>query len=215
MLRTLIIDAYGISGYQIEHPAWLGENRYDIMAKVPPGTTPQQAKAMMRNLLEERFDLKIRREMRDLPVYALTVAKGGVKLKPSQEAQPPVSADSLAATFDRLKTGGDGFVRLPPNVQTILESFTEEGAKATGQRQSLPRIVSWLAARSDRPVIDETALQGNYDFSLTWSPDQNDTGIDYGLPLALERQLGLKMEPRKVPTEMLIVVSALKVPREN
>ena len=76
MLRTLIIEAYGIRGYQIEHPAWLKENRYDIFAKVPPGTTPEEAKAMMRNLLKERFELKIRREMRDLPAYVLTVAKG-------------------------------------------------------------------------------------------------------------------------------------------
>jgi uncharacterized protein (TIGR03435 family) len=213
MLRTLIIDAYGIRGYQIEHPAWMQENRYDIFAKVPPGATPGEAKAMMRNLLDDRFDLKIRREMRDLPVYVLTVAKGGVKMKPSQEAQPAISAESLAS--GRLKADGDGFTQLPPNVQTILESYTGEGAKATGQRQSIARIATWLAAHSDRPVIDETGLEGNYDFSFKWSPDQNGSGIDYGLPPAVEKQLGLKMESRKVPTEMLIVVSALKAPKEN
>jgi len=213
MLRTLIIEAYGIHGYQIEHPAWVEEYRYDIVAKVPPGATPQQAKAMMRNLLVERFHLKIRRETRDLPVYALVVAKEGLKMKPSQEAQPPGPFDP--SVLDHLKAGSDGFFRPPPNMQTVFTSYTDEGAKATGQRQSLSKIVTWLAARSDRPVIDETRLQGNYDFSLTWSPDQNDAGIDYGISFALEKQLGLKMEPRKLPTEMLIVVSALKVPTEN
>jgi uncharacterized protein (TIGR03435 family) len=58
-------------------------------------------------------------------------------------------------------------------------------------------------------------LEGNYDFSITCSPDQNGAGIDYGLPPALEKQLGLKMEPRNMPSEMLIVLSALKVPKDN
>ena len=213
MLSTLVIEAYGIRAFQLESPAWLAENRYDILAKLPPGTTPQQAKVMMRNLLAERFDLKIRRETRDLPVYALVVAKEGLKMKPSKESQPPTPTDPSA--FQKLKPGGDSFYQPPPNVQTILESYTSEGAKAIGQRQSLSRIVTWLTDSSDKPVINETDIQGNYDFTVTWTPDQNDAGIDYGLAPALEKQLGLKLEPRKMPTEMLIVVSALKIPKEN
>ena len=216
MLSTLIIEAYGIRAFQLERPEWLTENRYDIIAKVPPGATAQQAKAMMRNLLVERFDLKIRREMRDVPVYAMVIAKDGLKMKPSADdpaGQPPTPAG--ADVLDKMKTGGDGFFRPPPNVQTILESFNDEGAKATGQRQSLSKIATWLRARSDRPVIDETGLQGNYDFSVTWPPDQNQAGIDYGLAPAVEKQLGPKLEPRKMPSEMLIVVSALRVPKEN
>jgi uncharacterized protein (TIGR03435 family) len=170
-LRTLVIEAYGIRGFQIEHPQWVGDERFDIIAKVPRGATPQQAKAMMRNLLVDRFDLKVRRETRDLPVYALVIAKGGLKMKPSVDdpaGQPPTP--SGPDVFDKMKMGGDGFFRPPPNVQTILDSFTSEGAEATGQKQSLPKIVAWLRDRSDKPVIDETSLQGNYDFSVTWTP---------------------------------------------
>ena len=83
LLRSMLIEAYGIRNFQIEHPAWVGENRYDIVAKVPAGATKQQAQIMMRNLLKERFQLQIRREKRDLPVYALVPAKNGVKMKAS------------------------------------------------------------------------------------------------------------------------------------
>jgi uncharacterized protein (TIGR03435 family) len=216
MLSTLIIEAYGIRAFQLERPAWVAENRFDIIAKVPPGTTPQQAKVMMRNLLVERFDLQIRREMRDVPVYAMVIAKDGLKMKPSVDnpaGQPPTPADPNV--FDKLKPGGDGFPQLPPSAQTIMLTSNGESSKAIGQRQSLSKIVAWLRAEADRPVIDETGLQGNYDFSVTWTPDQNGPGGDYAVIPAVEKQLGLKLEPRRMPTEMLIVVSALKVPKEN
>jgi len=212
MLSTLIIEAYGIRAYQLERPEWLAESRYDIAANVPPGATPAQAKAMMRNFLVERFDLKIRREMKDTAVYELVVAKDGLKMKPSDETQPSIAGP---VAFDKLRTGGDGFPQLPPSAQTILEAFTPEGAKATGQRQPMSKIVTWLSDRADRPILDETGLRGTYDFSMTWNADQNDAGQDYGLLAATEKQLGLKLEPKKTPVEMLIVVSALKVPKEN
>ncbi len=217
-LRTLVIEAYGIRGFQIEHPQWVGDERFDIIAKVPPGTTPPQAKAMMRNLLVERFDLRIRRETRGLPVYALVVAKGGLKMKPSADdpaGQPPAPAEGLIA-LDKLKTGSDGFRQLPPGAHTVMASYTADTAKVTGQKQPLSQLVSWLSSRvSDRPIIDETGLKGNYDFSMTWSLEYDGAGNDFGLFAALEQQLGLKMDPRKMPTEMLIVVSALRVPKEN
>ena len=211
MLSTLIIEAYGIRAMQLERPEWVAESRYDIVANVPPGATPAQAKAMMRNLLEQRFDLKIRREMKDLAVYEMVIGKDGLKMKPSDETRPA----SGPVAFDKLKTGGDGFPELPPSAQTILEYFTPEGAKVMCQRESMSKIVSWLSERADRPIINKTGLQGTYDFSMTWNPDQNDAGQDYGLLAATEKQLGLKLEPEKTPVEMLIVVSALRVPKEN
>jgi uncharacterized protein (TIGR03435 family) len=213
MLRTLIIEAYGIRGFQIEHPPWVAENRYDIFAKVPPGTTPQQAKAMMRNLLAERFHLQVRREMRDLPIYALLVAKEGLKMKPSEAVQPAVpvqaSRNSGVPAID-----GDGFPQRRPGLHGIGMSYVDGRAKAGGQKQSLSAIVSWLTGVvNDRPVIDLTGLKGDYDFSMTWSPDPGSNIGDFFS--AIQRQLGLRLEPRKLPTKMLVVVSALKVPTEN
>lgn len=210
-LRSLIIEAYTIRNFQIEHPLWVGEARYDIAAKVPPGATKQQAKIMMRNLLAERFQLQIRRETRNLSVYDLVIAKGGAKMKPS-------SGDSgePAGTWDRSKIGSDGFPQAPPNTPGIFTTYMEGRAKATGQKQSLSKMVTMLTGLMDRPVIDATGLKGDYDFTLLWSLDYGPDGdISENIGAALQQQLGLRLAPRKMPIDMLIVVSALKVPKEN
>jgi uncharacterized protein (TIGR03435 family) len=213
MLRTLIIEAYGIRAFQLESPPWVSENRYDIVAKVPPGATAQQAKAMMKNLLAERLHLQVRREMRDLPIYALLVAKEGLKMKLNEAVKPAVPVPA-SRNPDVLAIDGDGFPQRPPGLQGIVMSYVEDRAKAGGEKQSLSKIVSWLTAVvNDRPVIDLTGLKGDYDFSMTWSPDPDSNLGDFFS--AIQRQLGLRLEPRKMPTEMLIFVSALKVPTEN
>src|SRR6185437_5037104 len=122
-LRNLIIDAYGIRNFQIEHPGWMGDLRYDIMAKVPAGTTRQQANAMMRNLLTERFQLKVSKEKRDLPVYGLTVAKSGVKMK---------SAD-------------------PGSTPQLRTEFVNGRATVKAERQSMNKLVTWLTGEMTHP----------------------------------------------------------------
>jgi uncharacterized protein (TIGR03435 family) len=190
-LRTLIIEAYGIRGFQIEHPDWVGEARFDILAKVPRDATKQQARIMMRNLLAERFQLQIRREKRDLPVYALTAAKGGIKIKASAETTTE-------------------------NSPGIVTSYRDGRASTIASRQSISKLLTWLTGMVDRPVLDTTGLKGDYDFNLTWSPDYSHNGDpNADLFPAVQQQLGLKLEPRKMPIDMLIVVSARKVPVEN
>jgi len=213
-LRTLIIEAFSIRNFQIEHPDWMGDLRYDIVAKVPAGATHQDSRIMMRKLLEDRFELKIRREQRDLSVYGLTIAKGGLKMKQSAAAAPGVTGENIDMT--KLKTGGDGFSQLPAGAQTILTNYTQAGAKTIGARQTIPKILTWLTGEVEKPVFDETGLKGEYDFSMVWAPAHNpnlDTATD--IFTALTKQLGLKLEPRKKPVEMLIVESARKDPIEN
>jgi uncharacterized protein (TIGR03435 family) len=213
-LRTLIIEAYGIRNFQIEHPGWMGDLRYDIVAKVPAGASHQDSRVMMRKLLEDRFELKIRREMRDLSVYGLTIAKGGLKMTQSTATAPGVSGENL--DMSKLKTGSDGFSQLPAGAQTILTNYTAAGAKTIGARQTISKIVTWLTGEVDKPVFDETGLKGEYNFSMVWAPPHNqnlDTAAD--IFTALPKQLGLKLEPRKRPVEMLIVESGRKDPIEN
>jgi len=145
-LRNLIIDAYGIRNFQIEHPGWMGDLRYDIMAKVPAGTTRQQANAMMRNLLTERFQLKVSKEKRDLPVYGLTVAKSGVKMK---------SAD-------------------PGSTPQLRTEFVNGRATVKAEHQSMSKLVTWLTGEMTHPVINLTKVAGDFDFSLTWSGEPED-----------------------------------------
>jgi uncharacterized protein (TIGR03435 family) len=213
-LRTLIIEAYVIRNFQIEHPDWMGDRRYDIVAKVPAGATHQDSRLMMRKLLEDRFELKIRRETRDLSVYALTIAKGGIKMTQSTATTPGITGENI--DMSKLKTGSDGFSQMPAGAQTILTNYTQAGAKTIATRQTIPKILTWLTSVVEKPVFDETGLKGEYNFSMVWAPPGNmnlDTAAD--IFTALPKQVGLKLESRKRPVEMLIVEGGRKDPIEN
>ncbi len=197
-LRSLIIESYGINGFQIEHPAWVGENRYDIVAKVPSGASKQQTAAMMRNLLVERFQLRIRRDTRNMSVYALVAADGGPKLRPSAKLETSSGAPAAVA-------GG---------IYTLVDGGKTSAAK--GFSLSLSKIASWLSGVVGQPVVDRTDLAGEYDFDLVWAPNSDpDADVSLDLFAAIRRQLGLSLERRRMPVEILIIDSALKVPTEN
>lgn len=230
-LRTLIIEAYGLKGYQLVHPEWIGAERYDIVAKVAPGATKQQARVMMQNLLAERFQLKVHREMRDLPVYELTVSKGGPKMKPS-EAQSVKPGETPPADrpieLKKLTPGSDGFLEIPAGTKGIVATFMQDRATITARKETVKQLIAMLADRVERPILDMTALTGDYDFTLLWSPDVADPALGAvdanpaaqtsdapSLFEALERQLGLKLTPKKTMTNMTIVDSANKVPTEQ
>jgi uncharacterized protein (TIGR03435 family) len=193
-LRALIIEAYGIRNFQIDHPAWMAEARFDIIAKVAPGATPQQARNMMRNLLSERFHLELRREQKVMSVFVLTSAKNGHKLKSSVASE--ISGES--------------------NLPGISIEFARGQTTATARKQTISRIITWLTGVIGTPVLDETRLKGEFDFSLNWFPDVSPDRMGPGdIANALRQQLGLVLETRRVPVEVLVVVSALKVPVEN
>jgi len=190
LLRSMIIEAFGIRNFQLEHPAWMDQNRYDIVAKIPEGATKEQQRIMMRNLLTERFQLQVRRETRNLAALALVPGKGEPKL-----------------------TRNDA----PPDPDAGIKQSVRNGIITdTARQQSMAKLVTWLTGALDRPVLNETGLDGNFDFSMSWSVDTAtaDTDLHDALISAVQ-QLGLKLESRKAPVEVLIVVSALKVPLEN
>jgi uncharacterized protein (TIGR03435 family) len=88
-LSTLITETYGVRSDKVSGRGWPYAQRFDIIAKIPAGATPEQFKLMLQNLLAERFNLQFHHESRILPVYALTVAKSGLKMKDSSKAEPP------------------------------------------------------------------------------------------------------------------------------
>src|SRR5262249_43578974 len=98
-LRRVLLSAYEVKSYQISGPDWLDTARFDITAKLPAATTKEQFQAMMRNLLETRFRMKVHRESRDLPIYALLISKNGPKIKPQMTGGPSDKSeqDQLAA----------------------------------------------------------------------------------------------------------------------
>jgi uncharacterized protein (TIGR03435 family) len=160
---------------------------------------------MFQSLLTDRFKLQVRRETRELPVYALVVAKGGPKF--SKSASP----DSAAAQNSTL----------PPPKRPPCPSgmFCEQDYLTMG------RVADWLSESRgvDRPVIDQTGLDGGYYIKIQWVPEQRQAEIGSAAPLgpsgpdiftALQQQLGLKLKPTKGPVEFL-VIDHIERPSEN
>jgi len=189
-LKRCIRSAYGIPEARIVGgPKWVDEERYDIDAKAPGPSGDHEMSAMMQQLLAERFKLLFHRETRPLPGYALVVGKKGVLAKRSEPGTPSASASS------------------------------RRSIEATAC--SMERLAMKLAEVLHLPVTDTTGVEGVFDFKLAFSPDELKAGgasdvATRGLTVfaAVEEQLGLKLEPRKVPTEVLVIDRAEK-PSEN
>jgi uncharacterized protein (TIGR03435 family) len=198
-LDNLITYGYDLKNYQVSGaPSWADSNRidcdrYDIAAKAEgDGTLRQdQAKAMVQALLADRFHLQFHKEMKEMPVYALVLAKNGPKLKES-----PQDAQIL--------------IRMGSGVS---------GTELTVTRGSMPQLVAQLSNNNgiDRPVLDKTQLTGNYDYKLTWTPElgapRNDS-VTLSIFTALQEQLGLRLDPQKAPIEIL-VIDHVEKPSEN
>jgi uncharacterized protein (TIGR03435 family) len=200
-VKLLIQQAYGVRDFQIAGgPAWLGSDRYDITAKPEGAATPDQVKVMFQALLADRFKLQFHRETKELPTYALVVAKGGPKFHESEGV--PEDSDKPKGT--RMSMNGRG-------------QFTLE-------RAPVAALVNQLGQMLGRSVIDKTELTGNYDFELTWAPDEGERmmkppagdgapaadTIGPSIFTALQDQLGLKLQSTKGPVEILVIERAEK-----
>jgi uncharacterized protein (TIGR03435 family) len=205
-VHSLLLQAYGLhEGEVIGEPAWASSEVFDIEAKVAgPDVAAfskldsDQRQAMLQQVLAERFKLAAHRETRELPVYALSVAKGGPKLKESA-IDPSVPASARRGGGIRMSMG-----MISANECTI------------------PYFLSMLSRQLGRTILDRTGLTGNYDFTLRWMPDNGTSASSDGaqadaLPsifTALQEQLGLKLESTKAPASVL-VIDHLERPSQN
>ncbi len=190
-VATILQVAYGVHAKQIlGGPEWVGKDRYDVSGIPDVAGVPdlRQTQEMFQKLLAERFHLSFHRETRVMPIYALTVAKGGPLLK-------------IADPREELNTGNSG-------------SGGERTLKFTNM--SMPDFALNMNFYEDRPVIDETSLAGRYDFTLRWADEVSREGV--GAPpsifTAIREQLGLRMDAVKGPAEVL-VVDRVERPSEN
>jgi bla regulator protein blaR1 len=236
-LKALVQQAYDVRDFQVSGgPGWIGADKYDITAKTENAspeapadprqlsdeqrkTFQEQTRLRLQALLADRFQLKIHRETKELPVYALMVAKNGPKLKENAGANAGP---------------GKGMMRMSPG-------------QAVGQQVGIAFLAQDLAQRLGRTVIDQTGLKGTYDFELNFAPEQGRGGV-FGGPgpgdgapppppppgagpglikepppadpngptifTALQEQLGLKLESQKGPVE-IIVIDHVEKPSEN
>jgi uncharacterized protein (TIGR03435 family) len=216
-LRLVLAEAFQVKGYQIAGPSWLDDDCFEIVAKMPEGSTSDQIPAMLRSLLAERFKLVAHKDNRPRPVYALVVDKGGPKFK---------EAD---VSFKR------GALR--PGQVMFRSTVDTQGFKGA---MTMARLVQFLSYRLDRPVQDFTGLKGTYDIDLAWVHDptierqassgtsyaeataaSGDTRADLPAPptatlfTAIRDWLGLKLESRNEPVEMLVIDRVERIPTAN
>jgi uncharacterized protein (TIGR03435 family) len=191
-LKRCIGMAYGVAegrDYLFAGPDWLDSERFDIFAKFPPETPEHDVLVMLQNLLAERFNFVFHRETRPFSAYALVIGKGGPKLHPA--AAP------------------EGSYR-----------FMAQGGHATGFSISMGMFADRLSRpdfQLDHQVVDFTGLKGTFDLTLDWSPSNAQAEDTTGPSIftAIQEQLGLKLEPRKVPLEVLVVDHVNRVPVAN
>jgi bla regulator protein blaR1 len=199
-LRDLIIVAYRIKPYQLAGtPDWMTTEVFDIMATISAGVSKAKAPEMLQALLAERFGLKIRREHREMPVYALTMAKGGPKFKEvppdDPEAEPVVPkppeggtvagvggmVDPASVRIEPAGGRGDGSPVFDRRGNPTTESLHMEIPKAT-----MARHANILTSMVDRPVVDRTGLTGTYE-------------IGFDVPSQDVRQAIMMPMPGKIP----------------
>jgi uncharacterized protein (TIGR03435 family) len=195
-LRQLIRAAYGLksNAQVLGGPKWIDSERFDIVAKADDAETAKMQKMsdadwvrarslMLQSLLADRFQLKLHRETRVLPIYALVVAKLGIKFEPAK----PDEGDDLSGWGGHLEA-----------TAITMDAFADY---LTGFREI-----------ADRVVQNRTSLTATYDFNLDWSRDRGDGGSQDsefpGLYTALEEQLGLKLKPEKAPVDVVVVEAA-------
>lgn len=188
-LAFCIQHAYAVKEYQVTGPGWMKKARYDITATLPPGSALSQVWLALQALLAERLKLSIRREQKDMSIYTLAVAKNGPKLHPASDA-----------TSGAFKFQGGG-----RDVTDVAGSGTLRLDNA-----SISEFCGMLSGRAKRPVLDATGISGNFDFELHYRRPRD----MYGLSIsdALEKQLGLRLEPQKGPVETIVVESAIRTP---
>ena len=230
-LSDYIGMAYKVKNYQVSGPDWIKAERYDINAKMPEGTKGEDVPEMLQMLIEKRFQMKLHHESKPYPVYALVVAKGGAKITPLPEeatdADEPKAADVAV-------TGGRNGVSLNLGKGSFF-NFADN--KLQGKKLTMLSLCDLLARFMDRPVVDMTELKGRYDLSIELAPEDYRTmlirsAIAAGVTLPPEalrlldgasdsslhtgmQALGLRLEPRKAPIDVLVIDHIEKMPTEN
>lgn len=217
-LKELIAFTYRIQQFQISGgPGWVGSDRFDVEGRAEDSKTDfDQLRLMLRSLLEDRFQLKVHRETKESPAYALVVGKGGPKIK--------LSSDQASGDVNGPAPPGAG-----PNRGVIRIGV----GNLVGNAVTLSRFATMLSPRLDRLVIEKTNLAGRFDIRLQWTPSPAESlfevpteiidmnGVAVGpdpsgpsIFSAIQEQLGLRLESTRAPIDLLVIDHAEK-PSEN
>jgi uncharacterized protein (TIGR03435 family) len=202
-LKMLIGTAYQVQEFQISGgPGWIGSDRFDVEGKAEdPKANFDQLRLMLQSLLEDRFKLKLHRETKEIPVYALVVGKGGPKIALNPDQTSP-------------EVNGPAQPGAGPNRGAIRIG----AGSLIGNAVTMSLFARFLSQRLDRLVIDKTSLAGRFNVQLQWTPTEGENPFDPGgnaLPpadpsrpsvfTAVQEQLGLKLESARGTVEILVI----------
>ncbi len=230
-LRDYLGMAYKVRTSQISGPDWIASERFDVLATLPAGSSTEQIPEMLQALLAERFKVKLHRDKKEFPVYVLEIGKSPLKLKAS--ALDPDIADSKGAADVAANGSGQGVaVNLGGG-----SSYTFANNQFVATKLSMGVLAGNLERFLDRPIVDMTDLKGSYDFTLDLTeedyrmmlvriayaagvvlPPQALSLLENGPPVSLFdalQKLGLKLDARRAPLDVLVIDDARKTPTEN
>lgn len=225
-LLSILMAAYDVQAFQVNAPDWAPTTRYNIVAKVPPGTTRAQVPSMWQNLLKDRLGVALHHASKEFQVYELTVAKGGPKMKETDlpSAVEPFDFGGSAPKFGQnnaLDINGTG------SVVTVMPTETGAIARLAAKAFTMPELAARLGGWTSHPIVDKTGLAGRFDFVVEFTPDMSRfppqavaPGGGTGAPgsdavYAVEKQLGLKLTEAKAMLDVIVVDHAEKTPTEN
>jgi uncharacterized protein (TIGR03435 family) len=213
-LRFVLLDAFRVMDHQlIGAPEWTQSARYDINATYDAARTEDDMRAMLRTLLVERFALKTRRETRELAVYSLVMARQDGALGP-RLVRSSIDCEQWLAEKRPQMSAGSASPVAPGGKRPVCMIVTTRRFITAGTR-TMQHLLGPLQAMTGRPVIDRTGLTGAFDFDLQWTsgpvapaPGAAPAADDGpSIFVALQEQLGLRLEPGRAPFDVVVVDS--------
>jgi len=265
-LKQVLTRAYRVRPHQIQGPSWLDSERWDIIAKIPEGVSQDQVPEMLQNLLKERFGMVVHKESKEQPVYALTVGKNGHKLQKAKEEPAGASGEPVRFSAGGGPAGsgggswsaaGSGTARVAGaggGGGMMMRSIGPGGGGSIqANKVTLSRFADMLSSFMDKPVINETGIEGEYDIKLDMAGDDLEAQHGAAAPGAAApgggapaapaptpamhgpvmvrmggpgtapppgifnalTNLGLKLDQKKAPIDLIVVDKIEKAPTEN
>lgn len=212
----LIHLAYSIEAEKVlGGPNWLEMDRFDVLAKAPPGSTQETLRLMLQTLLKERFALMVHKATGKIPAYAL-IAEKHPHLK---EANPSDNSGCRPETIPAL-SGGTSPEKEATSGTSRHSSTIHYACRKVTMAAFAASLRTMMGSLGSEPVFDQTGLSGEWSFDLTYSLPTMDPLVDHnpdkiGIFEALHVQLGLKLEKRQVPTPVIVVDSVNERPSDN
>lgn len=244
-LMEVVRVAYRVKEFQIEGPDWLSNTRFDITAKFPEGAKQEQVPEMLQSLLAERFKLTVHNDTKEHAIYALVVGKNGAKLTAAQNnpGDDRPGAASVSSTPPAPPAGGGTMrtsdVTAANRPGMMMMAMGPNGLHMKTPGVTLTALAEALSRFAERPIVDNTGIEGRYDFDLEFQPETmgnmrrltaavapgsrpaGDGGAadipSEPAPTIYEaiQKYGLKLEPRKAPMPVLVIDHIEKMPTEN